>query len=404
MGDKNANIDTVKVTAEINGVQRVEKIVNDYNVLDNKPQINNVELTGNKTLDELNIQPKGDYVIDSNYVHTDNNYSNDDKAKLDGLSNYTLPKASGSVLGGIMIGDNLNIDGEGKVSVIVTDGEDGATFTPSVDDSGNLSWTNNKSLPNPDPVNIKGPKGDTGEQGEQGEQGLPGATGPGVPTGGTTGQILTKNSNDDYDTIWKDVGSGGIPTFIGTEEQPINALDYNMNINNRVMIWKGYIDNFSFDSGMINAMKTDTNLSILVHVDYDREARPSTSNSFRMIQYVYVGYVSLYGATKPAIYLYTRTLQVDTVAQSIRGDVWRNVPLNLNESANYKVNLSGAVLSQNGANNLYTEVSEAVGYTGTSGSRKLVPLTELQTTDKSSLVGAINELVSRIEALEGTGE
>ena len=402
MEGKTANIDTVKVTAEVNGVQRVEKIVNDYNILDNKPQINNVELTGNKTLDELNIQPKGDYVIDSNYVHTDNNYSNDDKTKLDGLSNYTLPKASDSVLGGIKIGDNLNIDGEGKVSVIVTDGEDGATFTPSVDDSGNLSWTNDKSLPNPEPVNIKGPKGDTGEKGEQGEQGLPGATGPGVPTGGTTGQVLSKNSDSDYDTVWKDA-EGGIPVFIGTEEQPINALDYDMNINNRVMIWKGHINNFINDA-IINNLKNNPEMSILVRVDYDREANPSNSNTFRMIQYTYLGYVSLWGDSKTAIYSYTRTLTVDKEAKTMRGSVWRIVPLNLNDSTNYKVNLSGAVLSQNGANNLYTEVSEAVGYTGTSGSRKLVPLTELQTTDKSSLVGAINELVSRIEALEGTGE
>lgn len=33
---------------------------------------------------------------------------------------------------------------------------DGATFTPSVDVDGNLSWTNNRGLENPDTVNIKG--------------------------------------------------------------------------------------------------------------------------------------------------------------------------------------------------------------------------------------------------------
>ena len=33
----------------------------DYNDLQNKPKINDVELINNKTLDELNIQPKGDY-------------------------------------------------------------------------------------------------------------------------------------------------------------------------------------------------------------------------------------------------------------------------------------------------------------------------------------------------------
>ncbi len=39
------------------------------------------------------------------------------------------------------------------------DGQDGATFTPAVSADGTLSWTNDRSLPNPDPVNIRGPQG-----------------------------------------------------------------------------------------------------------------------------------------------------------------------------------------------------------------------------------------------------
>lgn len=35
-------------------------------------------------------------------------------------------------------------------------GENGATFTPHVDDDGNLSWSNDKGLKNPETVNIKG--------------------------------------------------------------------------------------------------------------------------------------------------------------------------------------------------------------------------------------------------------
>lgn len=49
-----------------------------------------------------------------------------------------------------------------------TDGKDGATFTPSVDSAGNLSWSNNKGLANPPTVNIKGPKGDKGDAGSGG--------------------------------------------------------------------------------------------------------------------------------------------------------------------------------------------------------------------------------------------
>lgn len=46
------------------------------------------------------------------------------------------------------------------------DGKDGTTYTPSVDASGNLSWTNNGGLSNPATVNIKGPKGDTPVRGK----------------------------------------------------------------------------------------------------------------------------------------------------------------------------------------------------------------------------------------------
>ena len=60
----------------------------------------------------------------------------------------------------------------------------------------------------------QGPAGPTGPQGPQGPAGAPGATGlpgtngtngtdgVGIPTGGTQGQVLTKNSPTDYDTIW----------------------------------------------------------------------------------------------------------------------------------------------------------------------------------------------------------
>ena len=90
-------------------------------------------------------------------------------------------------------------------------------YTPSVSNEGIISWTNNDSLVNPAPVNIKGPtgaqgatgatgaKGDTGAQGAQGIQGptgATGATGPGVASGGSTGQILRKASANNYDTYW----------------------------------------------------------------------------------------------------------------------------------------------------------------------------------------------------------
>lgn len=56
-------------------------------------------------------------------------------------------------------------------------GRDGVTFTPSMSDDGDLSWTNDGGKENPQTVNLKGPKGDTGAKGEPGAKGDPGEKG-----------------------------------------------------------------------------------------------------------------------------------------------------------------------------------------------------------------------------------
>lgn len=82
--------------------------------------------------------------------------------------------------------DNWILVVSGVVGPEGEQGKPGGYFTPHVDAQGNLSWTNNLGLDNPDTVNIKGQKGDTGATGatgatgKQGEQGEQGATGVGV--------------------------------------------------------------------------------------------------------------------------------------------------------------------------------------------------------------------------------
>lgn len=74
------------------------------------------------------------------------------------------------------------------------------------------------------PQGIQGVKGDTGDAGAdgadgdtglQGIQGIPGIDGVGVPTGGTTGQVLNKATNTNFDAAWHtlvkaDVGLGNV--------------------------------------------------------------------------------------------------------------------------------------------------------------------------------------------------
>lgn len=122
-------------------------------------------------------------------------------------------------------------------------GADGTTFTPSVDEAGNLSWSNSDGKPNPETVNIKGPQGTPGADGAPGQDGAPGVNGvtftpsvsedgtiswtndgnlqnpdsvnimgpqgaqgnagPGIAAGGTDGQFLVKSGSADYQTEWK---------------------------------------------------------------------------------------------------------------------------------------------------------------------------------------------------------
>jgi len=50
---------------------------------------------------------------------------------------------------------------------------------------------------------------------DSGSPGADGADGVGVPTGGTTGQVLKKASNDDFDTEWGAGGSGAVDSVNG---------------------------------------------------------------------------------------------------------------------------------------------------------------------------------------------
>lgn len=69
--------------------------------------------------------------------------------------------------------DNHTFDTDVGEVAVINEGQDGATFIPSVSADGVLSWTNDGKLPNPVPVNIKGDKGDKGDPGKDGVDGLP---------------------------------------------------------------------------------------------------------------------------------------------------------------------------------------------------------------------------------------
>ena len=113
----------------------------------------------------------------------------------------------------------------------------GVTFTPSVSDAGEISWTNNGNLSNPATKSVKGPKGDNGDPGivisatqptaeshpvwinPEGEASPAGGTDISLGvTGATVGQIakITAVDNTGKPTAWEAVNmptGGGESTF-----------------------------------------------------------------------------------------------------------------------------------------------------------------------------------------------
>ena len=98
------------------------------------------------------------------------------------------------------------IDNSGGSTVSVNVGE-----TTTGEPGTNASVTNSGDETNV-VLNFTIPRGKTGPQGPQGANGKTGPqgpAGPGVAAGGTTGQVLAKKSNTNYDTEWINPTSGG---------------------------------------------------------------------------------------------------------------------------------------------------------------------------------------------------
>ena len=112
-------------------------------------------------------------------------------------------------------GDTEWIDNSGGGSTVSVNVGETTTGEPGT----NASVTNSGDETNV-VLNFTIPRGNPGPTGKQGPAGAPGPAGPGVAPGGTTGQVLAKKSNTNYDTEWIDfypyVPLGGVIEWDGT--------------------------------------------------------------------------------------------------------------------------------------------------------------------------------------------
>lgn len=119
-----------------------------YSDLENKPSINSVELTGNKTLADLGIQPSGDYLteIPSEYV-------TDTELESKGYANTSqIPDVSNKLeVSNILQGTNIILNKVGNDITINSEGGSGGSVVTDSEINGNIvidgSETNVYTLP-----------------------------------------------------------------------------------------------------------------------------------------------------------------------------------------------------------------------------------------------------------------
>ena len=97
-----------------NGDQRPSTFLGNYNG-DNAQSLALVAYTGSY-YDLVDYPDLTHYVVDGDYVHTDNNFTDADKAKLAASYNYVLPVATEKILGGVKVGDHLEMRIDPKIT------------------------------------------------------------------------------------------------------------------------------------------------------------------------------------------------------------------------------------------------------------------------------------------------
>lgn len=117
-------------------------------------------------------------------------------------------------------------------------GENGATFTPTVSEDGVISWSNDKGLPNPDPVDITGPVGPAGKDGADGAPGKDGAQ-----------WYFTQA----YEAVLQYGNDGDLSVDLASPNLPVYKVD---KANNQMVFTGAYLKGKQGDAGQWHFLET----------------------------------------------------------------------------------------------------------------------------------------------------
>ena len=192
-------------------------------------------------------------------------------------------------------------------------GARGATFIPSVDSNGNLSWSNDGSLENPPAVNIKGPGGSTGAKGDDGKSPYEIASANGYTgTEATFNSALTafpyhnaRHLPDGADPIV--VQTGNIKDAAVTRAK-LAASAKTLNFANKTVATSAWASNstypdYGYRASVTCSGVTANHFPIVVFSPADAQ-----SGNFAPVAQSYSGGVYIYAAEKP-----TATLTISNI-------------------------------------------------------------------------------------------
>lgn len=162
-----------------------------YSALSDKPQINGITLAGDKTLSDLGIQPAGNYLT-------------------------SVPKATSSVYGGIKASEK----GAEDTVEVKQDNSSGKLFVPTYPSLSGYALLNAPTFSNPKTNAPASSSNDTSIPNTQWVRTL--VDNKLIPVGGLAGQALVKKSGSDYDVEWATIsgGSGGTTNYNALSNRP----------------------------------------------------------------------------------------------------------------------------------------------------------------------------------------
>lgn len=168
-------------------------------------------------------------------------------------------------------------------------GEKGTTFTPSVNAEGVLSWTNDGDAENPDPVNIRGPQGAQGTPGADGAPGQDGA--PGV-----NGVTFTPSVSEDGTISWTNDGNLQNPdsvNIMGPQGAQGNAGPGIAagGTDGQFLIKSGSVD-YQTEWKTLDPKDININPNLLINADFRDPANPTGQTSWQAVDYLYTDALS----------------------------------------------------------------------------------------------------------------